>query len=239
MLIFTAMHTAFFEGIITAQTIIELNEDESFHLCKVARITVNEVILIINGEGQLAVGKIFSIHQKKTTIEITSVTNYQPSQKKLHLAIAPTKSADRMEWLLEKATELGLYEFTPIITARTEKKKVNTERLNKIALSACKQSKNPFLPKINEPVSLKDFIKTTLTKSANKFIAYCDETENNQLLKEIAQSNLEACLLVGPEGDFTKGEIAEATNRGFVAVKLTSTTLRTETAGLYACSLWA
>ena len=160
------------------------------------------------------------------------------SQKKqhnysLHIAIAPTKNMDRFEWFLEKATEIGVDEITPIICEKSERKKIKIERCEKIITSAMKQSLKFHKPKINQPILFKDFIKNK--NCEKKYIASCNEI-NRKILKdeEIYQSST---ILIGPEGDFTKSEVQDAVNNNFIHVSLGKSRLRTETAAIFATNI--
>jgi 16S rRNA (uracil1498-N3)-methyltransferase len=148
------------------------------------------------------------------------------------LAIAPTKNTDRIEWLVEKAVEIGIDEFTPIICEHSERKNFNTERIERIAIAAMKQSVKAYKPKINQCVLFKNFIK-----SANqqvKIIAHCSNG-NRKKIKDVCEAGQSVVCLIGPEGDFSENEIQSALKLGFVGVSLGQSRLRTETAGLVAC----
>ena len=151
---------------------------------------------------------------------------------KLHLAVAPTKMNDRYEWFLEKATEIGIHEITPIICDRSERKVINKERFEKILLSAMKQSNELFLPKLNPAISFKEFVKQK--NKGLQLIAHCEETDK-KTLKSILQSNTDVTVLIGPEGDFSEKEITLALDQNYVPVSLGNTRLRTETAAVVAC----
>jgi 16S rRNA (uracil1498-N3)-methyltransferase len=148
------------------------------------------------------------------------------------LAVAPTKMNERYEWFLEKATEIGIQEITPIICEHSERKVIKTDRFQKILESAMKQSLHYYLPKLNEPIAYKDFIKKEF--NGQKFIAHCEETDKKSLKNE-----LEVCedvtILIGPEGDFSIKEIQLAIESSFIPVSLGNTRLRTETAAIVAC----
>jgi 16S rRNA (uracil1498-N3)-methyltransferase len=237
------MHTVYYPFQFKINETIELNEEESWHLNKVARIKLNELVNVINGKGLQAIGSVINSHPKQSFVKIQEVYLHDLTPVQLHIAVAPTKNADRYEWMIEKAVELGLYQLTPLITERTERKKINLERLKKIALAACKQSKSPWLLQINEPISFNNFVTLTSTvnlQSMQFLIAHCSSKETRGYsLKQYSVQKLNTILLIGPEGDFTSTEIEYAINQNYQAVKLTNQTLRTETAAIYACSLWA
>lgn len=230
------MHTAYFPNTLSQNSIIELDTEESWHLVKVARVGNDEVIKVLNGQGCIANGMVKNAHHKNTLVIINEVFEFPKPKNCLHLIVAPTKVSDRMEWMVEKAVELGLNELSIVITNRTERKKVNTERLNKISLAAAKQSKNPWLLKINEPIDFSAFIKNKIEDLC--YIAHCEDNEERALVKNI---NLQqkSTVLIGPEGDFTPEEIELAIKNGYKAIQLTQNILRAETAALYICALFA
>lgn len=230
------MHTAYFPNTLSQNSIIELDTEESWHLVKVARIVNDEIIKVINGKGIIAEGIVKKAHPKATQILITEAKEFLKSNHTLHLIVAPTKVNDRLEWMLEKAVELGLNELSIIITKRTERKKINIERLYKIALAAAKQSKNPWLLKINEPSDFSQFLKQDI--NGDGFIAHCDEGKERLILKNYnIKGNVS--VLIGPEGDFTKDEIELAVQKGYKPAILTHNILRAETAAIYVCSIFA
>jgi 16S rRNA (uracil1498-N3)-methyltransferase len=148
------------------------------------------------------------------------------------LAVAPTKMNERFEWFLEKATEIGIHEITPIICEHSERKAIKTDRFQKIIESAMKQSLHYYLPKLNEPLPFKDFLKTQ--NSGQLFIAHCEETSKKSLKSEL-KPNENITILIGPEGDFSVKEIQLAIENNFIPVSLGNTRLRTETAAVVAC----
>lgn len=168
----------------------------------------------------------------KCTVQIISFEKKEESKFKLHLAVAPTKMNDRFEWFLEKATEIGIHEITPIICDRSERKVINAERFDKIILSAMKQSNELFLPKLNNAVTFKEFIKQQ--NKGLQLIAHCEETDK-KTLKSVLKPNENVTLLIGPEGDFSEKEIALALENNYIPVSLGNTRLRTETAAVVAC----
>ena len=165
-------------------------------------------------------------------MKIISFEKSAPSKFHLHLAVAPTKMNDRFEWFLEKATEIGIHEITPIICDRSERKVVNSERFDKIILTAMKQSNVLFLPKLNAAMTFKEFIKHK--NEGFQLIAHCEET-NKKTLKSVLEPNQNVTLLIGPEGDFTEKEIELALAGDYIPVSLGNTRLRTETAAIVAC----
>ncbi|UQD57274.1 16S rRNA (uracil(1498)-N(3))-methyltransferase [Flavobacterium sp. K5-23] len=208
------------------------DKEESRHIIKVLRKKDTDILFVTNGLGYLFETEITLASDNKCTVRVLSFEKKAPSTFHLHLAVAPTKMNDRYEWFLEKATELGVHEITPIICDHSERKAVNIERMDKIILSAMKQSNEPYLPKLNEAVSLKDFLKRK--NDGLQLIAHCEETDK-KTLKSVLKPNENITLLIGPEGDFSEKEIALALENDYTAVSLGNTRLRTETAAIVAC----
>ncbi|MFV8375956.1 16S rRNA (uracil(1498)-N(3))-methyltransferase [Flavobacterium sp. LB1P62] len=208
------------------------DKEESKHIIKVLRKKDSDILYVTNGLGHLFKTEITLASDNKCTVKIISFEKSAPSKFHLHLAVAPTKMNDRFEWFLEKATEIGIQEITPIICDRSERKVINTERFDKIILTAMKQSNVLFLPKLNEAISFKEFIKQK--QEGLNFIAHCEET-NKKTLKSALEANQNVTLLIGPEGDFTEKEIESALEANYIPVSLGNTRLRTETAAIVAC----
>lgn len=208
------------------------DKEESKHIIKVLRKKESDILHVTNGLGYLFTTEIIFASEKKCTVKITGSEFHQPTEFYLHLAVAPTKMNDRFEWFLEKATEIGIHEITPIICEHSERKIIKTERFAKIIESAMKQSLQFHLPKLNEPISLKEFINQN--HNENLFIAHCEETEK-RLLKESVVKNQKYTVLIGPEGDFSEKEIKLALDNKYIPVSLGNTRLRTETAAVVAC----
>ena len=205
---------------------------ESKHIIKVLRKKDTDILFVTNGEGYLFETEITLASDSKCTVKILSFEKKPRSKYHLHIAVAPTKMNDRFELFLEKATEIGIHEITPIICDRSERKVINNERFDKIILAAMKQSNEFYLPKLNEAVSLKDFLKHK--QDGVKLIAHCEETDK-KTLKSVLKPNENITILIGPEGDFSEKEIAMAIESSYIPVSLGTTRLRTETAALVAC----
>jgi 16S rRNA (uracil1498-N3)-methyltransferase len=221
----------FFANIFTDTNTILLSEEESKHCIRVLRHKSGDIINVIDGKGNLYEAEITDANPQKCNAKIISKKQItSPKKHHLHIVISPTKNADRIEWMLEKCTELGVDEFSFIICKRTEKTGVKTDRLKKIAESAVKQSIQAILPVINEAQSFKDFIAKH-TNTSSKYIAHCIEEDKTEL-KDILR-NKDTLILIGPEGDFTEDEIKLALDTNFKALSLGTSRLRTETAGLY------
>ena len=210
-----------------------LNEEESKHCTRVLRLENGAEVQLIDGKGGLYGATIKEAHPKKTVLQINSVaTAFNKRNHYLHIAVAPTKNIERMEWFLEKATEIGIDEITPIICQHSERKEVKVERLNKIITSAIKQSIKAYHPLLNEPVSYNQFL--TRPFDGQKFIAHCEKGDKTTLQAELIKQE-KYLVLIGPEGDFTPQEIDDALQNGFKAITLGDSRLRTETAALEAC----
>jgi len=210
---------------------IILSAEESKHATKVLRKKEGEILNFTDGKGAFYKAEITVADTRKCRLEIVS-SEQKPKQHNyyLHIAIAPTKNMDRYEWFLEKATEIGIDEITPIICSHSERKVIKTERCNRILLSAMKQSLKFHLPKLNEAISLKDFLKQDF--KGNKYIAHCEDGKKVALRTE--DKVAKTTILIGPEGDFSTKEIDMALQNQYKAVSLGTSRLRTETAGIVA-----
>ncbi len=217
---------------------VTLDEIESHHCIRVLRHKAGDQIHIIDGKGKLYKGIVSKENQKKCEINEIILEKDEPRSSNLHIAIAPTKNADRMEWFFEKATEIGLKEVTPILCTNSERPRINIDRMNKKAVGAIKQNQSLWLPGINPLVSFEEFI--THKRSANKFIAFVEDNDQAQKLSDIhTEPEQEIVVLIGPEGDFTHEEVQVAIRAGYQMVNLGKNVLRTETAGVVVCALLA
>lgn len=208
------------------------DKEESKHIVKVLRKQTGDTIYISNGLGYLFTSEITLASEKKCVIRIVSTKLEKPVDHYIHMVVAPTKMNDRYEWFLEKATEIGVQEITPIICDHSERKVIKTERFDKIIQSAMKQSNQMYMPKLNEPITFKEFMKQE--KTGDLYIAHCEETSKT-LLKNAIKPNQKYTLLIGPEGDFSTSEIELAIRNNFQPVSLGNTRLRTETAAVVGC----
>lgn len=214
--------------------LIFLENEEAQHCTKVLRCKENDKVEILNGNGILYDGIISNIQRQEVQIKINSILKQETENKnKLSIAICPTKNPARLEWFVEKATEIGIVSIFPIVTDRTEKESIKLERLQHILISAAKQSGQLFLPSIYPIQKFTSFINTSFSFE-QFFIAHCNEEE--KLLKAAYQKNKNAILLIGPEGDFSKKEIDVAINKNYVPISLGNSILRVETAGVAACA---
>ncbi|OMQ11621.1 16S rRNA (uracil(1498)-N(3))-methyltransferase [[Flexibacter] sp. ATCC 35103] len=208
------------------------DKEESRHIIKVLRKKDSDILHVTNGFGLLFETEITLASDNKCIVQVLSIKKSPEPKFHLHLAVAPTKMNDRFEWFLEKATEIGIQEITPIICDRSERKVINAERFEKIILSAMKQSNETYLPKLNEAISFKEFVKQQ--NKGLQLIAHCEETDKKSL-KDILKPNESVTMLIGPEGDFSEKEIALALENNYQPVTLGNTRLRTETAAIVAC----
>jgi 16S rRNA (uracil1498-N3)-methyltransferase len=209
-----------------------LNIEESAHCIRVLRLREGDEIFLTDGKGGLFKSVIISDDSKHCTVKIIETSHdYGKRNYFLHIAIAPTKNIDRVEWFLEKATEIGVDEITPLICEHSERRSVNAERLNKIITSAMKQSLKAYLPKLNKETKFEEFIKQQLPFS--KYIGYC--SDDTKKLKDFYKCGNDAVILIGPEGDFSETEVMKAKENNFIPVNLGNSRYRTETAALVAC----
>lgn len=211
----------------------ELAQEETHHALRVLRLQPGEKILVTDGKGTLAEAVIDKTTKTLCHCRVAKLTKVPPPSFSFHLAIAPTKNTDRMEWLVEKCVEIGISEISFMRTQHSERKRVNSDRLLKVAISAMKQSQQAWLPRLNTEV---DFDSLLALSVEQKFIAHVDAT-NPVHLAQAAKAGKNTLVLIGPEGDFTNEELTAALKHGFVKVSLGANRLRTETAGLVACCL--
>jgi 16S rRNA (uracil1498-N3)-methyltransferase len=212
-----------------------LNEEESKHCIRVLRKQKGDLIHLIDGFGGFYIAEITEEHPKHTSVRVIErKPEFGKRNYYLHMAIGPTKNIARMEWFLEKATEIGIDEITFIQCQNSERTVIKPERLEKIITSAVKQSVKAYHPKLNELQSFKAFMKSMEGSTALKFIAHCREGEKKTLWNEVS-SEREILILIGPEGDSSTEEIEMAEQKGFQSISLGSQRFRTETAALVAC----
>jgi 16S rRNA (uracil1498-N3)-methyltransferase len=224
----------FYNPQVSNQT-ITLSEEESRHCIKVLRMGLDDQIQVIDGNGNLYICNIIDANPKRCIVKIISKnSDIEKRNFHLHIAIAPTKSIDRFEWFLEKATEIGIDEITPMLCEHSERKVVNLERLERVLVSALKQSIKAKLPKLNPLTSFEGIIKAS--NENKKLIAYCGNF-NNPHAQDFIKKGESVIFLIGPEGDFSPKEVNVAAQNGFTVVGLSTSRLRTETAGLVATSI--
>lgn len=211
----------------------ELPEEEAQHCIRVLRLTAGDEITLTDGKGNFYRAEISAATNKRCLVNITEVIYQQPLWPcHLHIALAPTKNMDRNEWFAEKATEIGFDELTFLNCRFSERKVIKTERIEKILVSAIKQSLKARLPLLNGMTDFDKFIEQDFW--GQKFIAHCYEGEK-PLLKDVLKKGEDALVLIGPEGDFSEEEVKKAIDKGFIPISLGKSRLRTETAALVAC----
>ncbi|MCL2290778.1 MAG: 16S rRNA (uracil(1498)-N(3))-methyltransferase [Bacteroidetes bacterium] len=221
----------FFQENLT-QDLFALSSEESKHITKSMRLKEGDIIWMTDGRGTLAKTALTNAFKDSCEVKtIERIFHDKSTLKKLHLAVAPTKNPDRMEWLVEKAVEIGVSQISFIICDRSERKHVDLNRLHRIAIAALKQSQGTWLPEL-ETLSFSQFISGNSTLSAGKFIAYCDDKVQAREVGDIKLQHLDTIFLIGPEGDFTPQEVLIAKENGFQQISLGEKILRTETAAL-------
>ncbi|WP_432410711.1 16S rRNA (uracil(1498)-N(3))-methyltransferase [Rasiella sp. SM2506] len=228
------MNLFYHPNITETATEIHFDKEESRHIGKVLRKQVGDELFTTNGKGYFFKVKLQSVTPKQCIGSILNIEYQEPTPYQLHLAVAPTKLNDRYEWFLEKATEIGITEITPILCEHSERKVIKPERYEKILQSAMKQSLKAYLPTLNAAVSFSEFIESQDDYKGIKCIAHCEET-NKQSLKGLIRPKSDLLICIGPEGDFSSTEIEVALQKGFEPVSLGISRLRTETAAIVAC----
>ena len=217
---------------------LTLSEEESSHCVQVLRTKTGDTIQVTDGQGTIYEAEIVNPHRKHCTFRILSQSKPEPLHEgRVHIAIAPTKSMDRIEWMIEKCVEMGVDEITPVLCRYSERKTVNEERLQKILVSAAKQSLKATFPTLHPMTPVRELISGA--QEQDRLIAHCIEsygpTESKFALKSCITRGHSVIILIGPEGDFSEQEVAEALEHGWKPVSLGKARLRTETAGLVAC----
>ena len=211
-----------------------LPEAESLHAAKVLRLQLGDEITLLDGRGGIYHAEIAFPHAKRCGYKLISEQKESTGRSyRLHVAIAPTKNQERLEWFVEKAVEIGVDEITPLLCRYSERKQVNSERLEKILLSACKQSVQAVFPRLNPLTTFEKMIHEA--NAGCKVIAHC-YTQPKAEFRVLSSASDDILILIGPEGDFSPDEVERATEKGFTAVSLGDSRLRTETAGIMACA---
>lgn len=217
-----------------AQNVITLSREESEHCVRALRHRAGDRVLLTDGLGHEATALIVAADPKACMVELSEVREVRArASHRLHLAIAPTKNMDRMEWLVEKCVEIGIESISFMVCDHSERPKVNLDRLHRIAISALKQCQTTWLPPM-ELLTFGEFVNGHRQLVADKYVAWCDDGNTRQFSEE-RFGHEDVILLIGPEGDFSPEEIACAKDAGYVEIKLGNRRLRTETAGLYGC----
>ena len=210
-----------------------LSESESKHAIRVLRLKIGDNLTLVNGSGTFFDATVTNDNPKRCEVEITKTTQENNTKTQLHIAIAPTKNNDRTEWFIEKCTEIGINQISPILCKHSERKKIKEERFVKTAVSAMKQSLKASLPIVTEFTPFKNFI--TQSFDGKKYIAHC-YSEKQQHFKELYKKGENCLVLIGPEGDFSPDEVKLAIDNGFEPITFGTSRLRTETAGIVACT---
>jgi len=213
-------------------TTYTFSSEESKHIVRVLRKKNGDTLHITNGMGFLFNAVIHSDNPKCCHVKVTKCTFQNRPNNLLHMVVAPTKMNERFEWFLEKATEIGVSEITPVICERSERKTIKTERFQRVVLAAMKQSLQVYLPKLNPLVSLKEFLQKE--QEGHLYIAHCMEGEKENLKSKL-QKQKNITVLIGPEGDFSIAEVQEALQQKYTPISLGKNRLRTETAAIVAC----
>ncbi|RNI30512.1 16S rRNA (uracil(1498)-N(3))-methyltransferase [Rufibacter latericius] len=228
------MHLFFTPDLQPSDTSYTLSEEESKHAARVLRLSQGEAVTLIDGRGGWFEAEIAEPNPKKTKISILQHhQDFGQRKYRVHIAVAPTKNMDRMEWFVEKAVEMGIDEITFLQCARSERKNLNLARLEKIAISAMKQSMKSYLPVLNPLTRYPDFLKQP--HEGQRFIAHLVEGQERHSLAKSLSGEDTYTVLIGPEGDFSPEEVNQALEAGFKPVTLGQSRLRTETAALAAC----
>lgn len=211
-----------------------LPESDSQHAVRVLRMKTGDTIEVVDGKGHRFLCRLIDPHPKHAVVEVIERIDLPPVwSNKIIIGIAPTKHLDRMEWVVEKLTEIGVNRIVPLRCRHSERKELKRERLEKIAVSAMKQSLKATLPTIDEMTDFKRFVTSVDTEQ--RFIAYCDDEVERKLLAKEYRPNTDTTILIGPEGDFSHEEVKLALDNGFIPITLGDNRLRTETAAVVAC----
>lgn len=217
--------------------LLTLGEDTSKHVVQVLRMKEGDEMYLTNGKGILLTVSITEAHKKKAVVKILAQQTFQSSLRKVTIAVSLLKNPSRLEWFLEKAAELGVYQIIPLLCDRTEKMQFRKDRAQQILISAMLQSRQTFLTQLLDPVKTATLFSSDIISSFDqKWIAHCVEG-NKQTISEVAAVGKNIIMLIGPEGDFTEKEISDAIRQGFQPVSLGNNRLRTETAALTAAAV--
>jgi len=225
------MLTCFAPDLTPASANYQLSEDESKHAVRVLRLGISDAVELLDGHGGRYQAAVAEANPKRCQLRITAHETVAPRPYFTHVAVAPTKNLDRLEWFVEKAVEVGVERISFLRCARSERRELKLDRLQKIAVSAMKQSGQAWLPQLDDMRDYAEFVTTAAPETC--FIAHLEKGERTALA-QVAGAGPGCCVLIGPEGDFTPGEIALALGRGIRPVTLGASRLRTETAALAA-----
>jgi 16S rRNA (uracil1498-N3)-methyltransferase len=227
----------FHDGPLPVNTELQLAEDTARHIVQVLRMQQGDKLQLTDGKGHLATASVGRAEKKKCSVLVEAVVFHELREPKLHLAVAFTKNVSRNEWLLEKATELGVHTIIPLSAARTEREKIRHDRWQNILVSALLQSQQYHLPRLAELTPLKNIVQQYET-IPQKLVAHCMDGEPRIPLSQAMLTHKETLILIGPEGDFTAEEVALCKAQGFTAISMGDNRLRTETAAMAACAFF-
>ncbi|MGC4058553.1 MAG: RsmE family RNA methyltransferase [Chitinophagaceae bacterium] len=223
------------DGELLANALLSLHEDTAKHVVQVLRKKEGDLIQLNNGNGRTALATLTSAGKRHCEVHVQSPEQHAAPVTKLHLAVAFTKNASRNEWLLEKATELGVSSVTPLLSERTEREKFREDRARNILISAMLQSQQYYLPELYAPSTLKQIAERADINTL-KLIAHCDPQSTRNPISKVLSAGKDAWILIGPEGDFSPAEIARMEASGFAGIALCEQRLRTETAAMAVCA---
>lgn len=227
------MHLFYTPDIVEEDEFYQLTEEESKHAIRVLRLNIDDEVWLTDGKGTMILAKLIDNHPKRCNLQVVKrIDEYAKRNYRLHMAVAPTKNISRFEWFLEKATEIGVDEITPILCEHSERNSVKIERLNKVITAAVKQSLKAYHPKLNSLKKFSDVLKEK--REAKMLLAWCNATEEDRIEK-FAEAKEDILIFIGPEGGFSEREIEEARNVDVELVSISSSRLRTETAAIVAC----
>lgn len=228
----------FMENLSDQSRELELDETNSRHALQVLRMKRGDQVHVTNGRGLLVLAEITGDHKRRCQLQPLSFRYINAASVEFSIGISLLKNANRMEWLLEKATEMGIRRIVPLLCERTERTHFRYDRMRSILISALLQSQQTWLPELLEPMPLSDWLEQQQPSTIHKWIAHCEDNFPEKLhLRALIKQEESGIILIGPEGDFSREEIALALTKGYIGVSLGDTRLRTETAGLMAVSL--
>jgi 16S rRNA (uracil1498-N3)-methyltransferase len=227
----------FYNGPLVENSIVVLDDDTSKHVWQVLRMQEGDRIALTDGKGNIGEGNLLAVERHKSKVALDKISFQDRSSEVLHLCVGFTKNNNRNEWMLEKATELGVTAIVPIAAARSEKAHFRLDRWQKILMSAILQSRQHYLPHLADMTSLREVLQQ-YQHLPQKYIAHCYNVDSRKPLTSILKPGLETVLLIGPEGDFTEEEVKLCLDHGFEPVSLGKQRLRTETAAIAACAFF-
>lgn len=225
------------DGLLQQGAEVALHEDTAKHIVQVLRMQPGDRVILTDGNGHSTTAAITLVQKRKCTVAIGEVQSHEMPQPRLHLAVAFTKNTNRNEWILEKATELGVATIIPLSTERSEREKFRYDRWQNILVAAMIQSQQYYLPELKELTALDDLL-ADVKDVPQKLVAHCMDDMERRPISEAMQKVKETIFLVGPEGDFTQEEVNKLTSEGYTGVSMSNNRLRTETAAVAACAFF-